>query len=96
MRRVILFIIGFKYPYFFFIGGKELQSYGLDVKTGQILYQCSMNKCSNFTKALDNYADIIILQRSTQVIRATDPYNGFERLDCLIFFLINIFKAVYV
>ncbi|KAI5706972.1 hypothetical protein M8J75_013009 [Diaphorina citri] len=59
-------------------GGKESRSYGVDVETGKILYECSMNQCGNTTPSVVS-KDMIILQRLTQTVRAVEPRSGNER-----------------
>ncbi|XP_063695629.1 eukaryotic translation initiation factor 2-alpha kinase [Culicoides brevitarsis] len=71
-------------------GGIEKNSYGVSTRTGEILYQCSMRGCTNFTAADDDQAnksehhdalldDVMIVRRETQTVRAVDPRSGVER-----------------
>jgi hypothetical protein len=66
-------------------GGKETRSYGVVVKTGQMLYECSMDGCNNSTENLTP-ADIIVIQRQTQTVRAIEARTGNERLVYLLFY----------
>ena len=36
-------------------GGKESRTYGIHKDTGEILYECSMNDCTNFQVKLHGY-----------------------------------------
>lgn len=62
-------------------GGKISQTYGVDMNTGQLLYKCDMDQCinipSNSFTGIDG--NILILQRQTQTIRASDTLTGIER-----------------
>uniref|UniRef100_A0A8D8ZJP0 non-specific serine/threonine protein kinase n=1 Tax=Cacopsylla melanoneura TaxID=428564 RepID=A0A8D8ZJP0_9HEMI len=60
-------------------GGKESRSYGVDVETGKVIYECSMNTCGNTTPSVSPTKDMIILQRLTQTVRAVEPRTGSER-----------------
>uniref|UniRef100_A0A336MCR2 non-specific serine/threonine protein kinase n=1 Tax=Culicoides sonorensis TaxID=179676 RepID=A0A336MCR2_CULSO len=71
-------------------GGIEKNSYGVSTRTGQILYQCSMKGCTNFTISDDEankkqkqhdalLDDVMIVRRETQTVRAVDPRSGVER-----------------
>uniref|UniRef100_A0A7G3AH67 non-specific serine/threonine protein kinase n=1 Tax=Lutzomyia longipalpis TaxID=7200 RepID=A0A7G3AH67_LUTLO len=69
-------------------GGKEIRSYGISMRSGQVVYECSIGGCQNRTDALDEGVadlhdplldDIIVLRRQTQTVRAVDPRTGGER-----------------
>lgn len=69
-------------------GGKETRSYGISMRTGQVIYECSIGGCQNRTDAIDEGTtevhdplldDVIILRRQTQTVRAVDPRSGGER-----------------
>uniref|UniRef100_A0A1L8DRY1 non-specific serine/threonine protein kinase n=1 Tax=Nyssomyia neivai TaxID=330878 RepID=A0A1L8DRY1_9DIPT len=69
-------------------GGKDVRSYGISMRTGQVLYECSIGGCQNRTDALDEglpdlhdplLDDVIVLRRQTQTVRAVDPRTGAER-----------------
>ncbi|XP_059619538.1 eukaryotic translation initiation factor 2-alpha kinase-like [Phlebotomus argentipes] len=69
-------------------GGKETRSYGISMRTGQVIYECSIGGCQNRTDALEEGVgqvhdplldDVIILRRQTQTVRAVDPRTGGER-----------------
>lgn len=49
--------------------------------TGQLLYECDMAQCNNITSNSCTSIDrnILILQRQTQTVRASDPRSGIER-----------------
>ncbi|CAH1715613.1 eukaryotic translation initiation factor 2-alpha kinase isoform X1 [Aphis gossypii] len=62
-------------------GGKISRTYGVDMSTGQLLYTCDMAQCNNITSNSFTNIDgnILILQRQTQTVRASDPRSGIER-----------------
>ncbi|KAK9509499.1 hypothetical protein O3M35_006804 [Rhynocoris fuscipes] len=60
-------------------GGKESRTYGVDVSTGRVLYECSMNRCDNTTDDEIVPGDIVLVQRNTQTVRAVEPRSGIER-----------------
>lgn len=51
------------------------------MNTGQLLYECDMAQCNNITS--NSFAEIdgnvLILQRQTQTVRASEPRTGIER-----------------
>jgi len=51
------------------------------MKTGQLLYECDMAQCNNITSNSFTSVDgnILILQRQTQTVRASEPRSGIER-----------------
>lgn len=58
-------------------GGKETRTYGLDVDSGQVRYECSISGCDRReTGSLD---DVLVVQRETQVVRAVEPRSGQEK-----------------
>lgn len=62
-------------------GGKESRTYGVEVDTGNVLYECSMTGCDNLTENIEDEVsgDIVIVQRQTQTVRAVEPRSGIER-----------------
>lgn len=70
-------------------GGKESRSYGINTRTGRVIYECSMAGCTNLniTEVLedekevptDDLDDILVVKRQTQVVRAIEPRSGVER-----------------
>ncbi|VVC32390.1 Hypothetical protein CINCED_3A017374 [Cinara cedri] len=62
-------------------GGKISRTYGVDMNTGQLLYECDMAQCNNITSNSFTNIDgnILILQRQTQTVRASEPRSGIER-----------------
>merc|ERR1712223_551719 len=65
-------------------GGKESRVYGIEVKTGKIRYECTMDGCfSPSGEALSSketdLEDIVIVKRETQVVRAIEPRTGSEK-----------------
>ncbi|KAL0120953.1 hypothetical protein PUN28_008578 [Cardiocondyla obscurior] len=63
-----------------FSGGKELYSYGVLAKTGEILYQCGVSGCDNNTDHTEYVEqDVLIIQRFQQTVRAVEARSGGER-----------------
>lgn len=74
-------------------GGKEVRSYGVNSRTGKVIYECSIHGCTNvknnFTDVLEEEAenipsndvldDILVVKRHTQTVRAIEPRTGDER-----------------
>ncbi|CAG9759267.1 unnamed protein product [Ceutorhynchus assimilis] len=58
-------------------GGIEVRTYGVSFHTGKLVYECTQSKCSNHEK--EEMADIMVVERSTQTIRAVEPRTGNER-----------------
>jgi len=58
-------------------GGKESRTYGVLLETGEILYECSMNDCTNFQE--NTTKDILVIQRNTQTVRAHTPRSGEQK-----------------
>lgn len=63
-------------------------------RTGQVIYECSLHGCSNFTQEFENKRenkfdntndfnpavdDVIVIRRQTQTVRAIEPRTGTER-----------------
>lgn len=55
----------------------------MDMNTGQLLYECDMTQCNNITTTGNSFTEIdrniLILQRQTQIVRASEPRSGIER-----------------
>ncbi|XP_046430565.1 eukaryotic translation initiation factor 2-alpha kinase isoform X2 [Neodiprion fabricii] len=63
-----------------FSGGKETQSYGVSSLTGQVLYECDINGCTNKTDGNDQIdQEVLIIQRFQKTVRAIEPRTGHER-----------------
>lgn len=74
-------------------GGKEVRSYGVNSRTGKVIYECSIHGCTNvknnFTDVLEEESesipsndvldDILVVKRHTQTVRAIEPRTGDER-----------------
>lgn len=60
-----------------FSGGKERQTFGVSLHSGQILYECSMKGCGNESHA--SSGDVLVIQRLGQIVRAVEPRTGAER-----------------
>ncbi|XP_076374643.1 eukaryotic translation initiation factor 2-alpha kinase [Megalopta genalis] len=61
-------------------GGREVKSYGVSSTTGNILYECGINGCTNNTGE-GSYIeqDVLVVQRFQQTVRAVEPRTGYER-----------------
>ncbi|CRK97783.1 CLUMA_CG011162, isoform A [Clunio marinus] len=76
-------------------GGKEVRLYGINTRTGNVIYECSMNDCKNRKNHSDVVEedqesegesqfnplidDILVVKRQTQTVRAIEPRTGLER-----------------
>lgn len=71
-------------------GGGEVRSYGVNSRTGRVIYECSMAGCKNqnFTEFVEEgnesppdevLDDILVVRRKTQTVRAIEPRTGNER-----------------
>lgn len=60
------------------VGGKESRTYGVEVDTGRVLYECSLGGCDNLTET-EAAGDVMLVQRLTQTVRAVEPRTGVER-----------------
>ncbi|XP_034948141.1 eukaryotic translation initiation factor 2-alpha kinase-like isoform X2 [Chelonus insularis] len=64
-----------------FSGGKETRSYGISSSTGEILYQCDIDGCTNKTEG-DTFLeqkDVLVVQRFQQTVRALEARTGIEK-----------------
>ena len=62
-------------------GGKELRTYAIGRRSGRLHYVCTVRGCQQFpSKKVYDEEDLIMVQRETQTIRATEPLSGVERL----------------
>ncbi|CAG9804236.1 unnamed protein product [Chironomus riparius] len=71
-------------------GGKEVRTYGVNCRNGQIIYEQSMGVSKNFSETVDEkdssktthdplLDDILVVKRHTQTVRANEPRTGSER-----------------
>ncbi|XP_059177392.1 eukaryotic translation initiation factor 2-alpha kinase-like [Physella acuta] len=58
------------------VGSKELQNFGLDLRSGKVQFSCSSEGCNT---AESQSSAILVLTRSTQVVRSVDIKNGIEK-----------------
>ncbi|XP_026280296.1 eukaryotic translation initiation factor 2-alpha kinase [Frankliniella occidentalis] len=61
-------------------GGKESRTYGIDAKTGTVLYEWSMQGREHYLG--DNSSEVeevLVLKRLTHTVRAVEPRTSFER-----------------
>ncbi|XP_063231774.1 eukaryotic translation initiation factor 2-alpha kinase [Bacillus rossius redtenbacheri] len=60
-------------------GGRETSTYGVDVRSGRLMYECSMSNCRNFTDDATDTEEVLVVQRLTQTVRAVEARSGSER-----------------
>jgi len=58
-------------------GGKETRTYGINAKTGEVLYECSMSECSKYQDT--STEDIFVVQCNTKTVRAHTPKSGDQK-----------------
>ncbi|CAH1964479.1 unnamed protein product [Acanthoscelides obtectus] len=58
-------------------GGIEVRTYGLGLRTGSLYYECTSVSCSNTVE--QDVDDVLLVERSTHVVRAIEPRTGSER-----------------
>ncbi|KAH9496229.1 Eukaryotic translation initiation factor 2-alpha kinase 3 [Bulinus truncatus] len=65
------------------VGSKELSNFGIDIRSGEIQFSCNSEGCkSRASEAKDEPIDgssVLVVTRSTQVIRSVDIKNGNEK-----------------
>ncbi|XP_012935928.1 eukaryotic translation initiation factor 2-alpha kinase [Aplysia californica] len=65
------------------VGSKDIRNYGIDFKTGEIQFMCGSEGCSNSKGEAKNDPivsnDVLVLTRTTQVVRCVDIKNGHEK-----------------
>lgn len=67
-------------------GGKEVRTYGVNCRTGKIVYEQSMGISRNYSDTVDKefdhdpfVDDILVVKRHTETVRANEPRTGNER-----------------
>ncbi|XP_013794487.1 eukaryotic translation initiation factor 2-alpha kinase-like [Limulus polyphemus] len=60
-------------------GGKEIRSYGIDLRTGKMRYICTLSGCKTLGEEVSVNEDILLVHRHTQTVRAVEPRTGEER-----------------
>ncbi|XP_076368926.1 pancreatic eIF-2alpha kinase [Tachypleus tridentatus] len=60
-------------------GGKEIRSYGIDLRTGKMRYICTLSGCKTLGEEVAMTEDILLVHRHTQTVRAVEPRTGEER-----------------
>ncbi|XP_044257355.1 eukaryotic translation initiation factor 2-alpha kinase [Tribolium madens] len=60
-------------------GGLEVRTYGIGFRTGKVFYTCSTLHCINTTNSGPEVEDILLLERSTQIVRAVESQSGHEK-----------------
>ncbi|CAB3379049.1 Hypothetical predicted protein [Cloeon dipterum] len=58
-------------------GGRESLTYGVELDTGRVMYECTMKGCERNFTGKDSEGHILVVQRQSQTIRALEP-----RSDC--------------
>lgn len=59
-------------------GGVEVRTYGIGFYSGKLFYECTPSKCTNEDNT-DVVEDVLLIERTTQTIRAVEPRSGSER-----------------
>ncbi|XP_017774007.1 PREDICTED: eukaryotic translation initiation factor 2-alpha kinase-like isoform X2 [Nicrophorus vespilloides] len=59
-------------------GSRDVRTYGILAKTGEMLYECNVHGCDK-SKSASDFDDIVLIERSTVTVRAHEPRNGNER-----------------
>lgn len=60
-------------------GGLDVRTYGVSFRTGKLFYTCSSLNCINTTNTDSNLDDILVIERTTQTVRAIEVRSGHER-----------------
>jgi translation initiation factor 2-alpha kinase 3 len=60
-------------------GGKEVRTYGVDVRTGHVQYVCSTEGCHVEPAEAGTSSEFLIVRRHSQIVRAIEPRTGTER-----------------
>jgi translation initiation factor 2-alpha kinase 3 len=68
----------------FLVGGKELRTFGLDVASGHMKYECGMEGCkspstADLTSKEDSSGIVLVIKKQLQTVRAIDSLTGTER-----------------
>ncbi|XP_060516422.1 eukaryotic translation initiation factor 2-alpha kinase isoform X2 [Cylas formicarius] len=58
-------------------GGIEVRTYGVGFRTGTLFYECTQKSCTN--KDRQDVDDVLVIERSSQIVRAVEPITGLER-----------------
>jgi hypothetical protein len=63
--NILEFLIHFLDLFVMLLGGKESRTYGIDLKTGRIVYECSLQGCTRDPRGPgDEMEDIFVVQVS--------------------------------
>ncbi len=55
--------MAFETPFIFSVGGKESRTYGIDMKTGRIIYECTLQGCNRDPREPDDeMEDVLVVQ----------------------------------
>lgn len=61
-------------------GGKEVNTYAIDVYTGELIYSCSFDDCTNSSKDENTRnRNILLIRQNRQKVKAINPENGSEQ-----------------
>ncbi|XP_059472098.1 eukaryotic translation initiation factor 2-alpha kinase [Neocloeon triangulifer] len=60
-------------------GGRETMTYGLDMNSGRVIYECTIKGCDRNFTGQESDGHVLVVQRQTQTIRALEPRTGYER-----------------
>ncbi len=55
--------MAFETAFIFSLGGKESRTYGIDMKTGRIIYECTLQGCTRDPREPDDeMEDVLVVQ----------------------------------
>ena len=62
-------------------GGKESRTYGVEMDSGRIRYECTIHGCEKNPDARgdESMDDVVVVKRETQTVRAVEPRTGQEK-----------------
>ncbi|XP_063963492.1 eukaryotic translation initiation factor 2-alpha kinase 3-like [Lytechinus pictus] len=61
------------------VGGKEIHTFGINARTGEVHYICGTGGCQLYGDEAADDQDIIVIQQTRQTVRAVDQRNGLEK-----------------
>eukprot|EP00057_Strongylocentrotus_purpuratus_P033626 XP_792135.3 PREDICTED: eukaryotic translation initiation factor 2-alpha kinase 3 isoform X1 [Strongylocentrotus purpuratus] len=61
------------------VGGKEINTFGINARTGELHYICGTGGCQLYGDEAEDDQDIIVIQHTRQTVRAVDQRNGMEK-----------------
>ncbi|XP_065827962.1 eukaryotic translation initiation factor 2-alpha kinase 3-like [Oscarella lobularis] len=71
------------------VGSRQVESTGIDPRSGKVLYRCSADGCTDDMTSDDD--DVLVANRIQQTVRCIDPRKGLERWN----FTVGQFELKY-